>query len=237
MERWCAIFPCGSCFPAARQAPYKTNNFFLCRLERQNHLDKEVHRIVCGNHRQARRLFGRKETAGKPAPARQTDGYRVRSGQQLRCHRPDQSGNGEGSVRQDSNPPYPADVPDGICRVDRYLLHKLWQLQDINLQLSRKMTKPPIFEGWRTSSTSFDSSVHVQICAGPVPAHDSAPVHNRHSPLKGDFNDVRAGSPASAPVLPRAAAPTKTKYLNFGIEAENIPDRKAGGAVLRRAVF
>ncbi len=40
------------CFLRPRQRPYKTNNFYAA-LERQNHLDKEVHRIVCGNHRQA----------------------------------------------------------------------------------------------------------------------------------------------------------------------------------------
>jgi len=35
------------CFLRPKQRPYKTNNFYAA-LERQDHLDKEVHRIVYG---------------------------------------------------------------------------------------------------------------------------------------------------------------------------------------------
>ncbi len=58
------------CFLRPKQRPYKTNNFYAA-LERQDHLDKEVHRIVYGKHRLAPPPAGKKpRTAGKARPAK-----------------------------------------------------------------------------------------------------------------------------------------------------------------------
>ena len=56
------------CFFRPKQRPYKTNNFYVA-LERQDHLDKEVHRIVYGKRRLASPPVGKKSrTAGKARP-------------------------------------------------------------------------------------------------------------------------------------------------------------------------
>ena len=56
------------CFLRPKQRPYKTNNFYVA-LERQDHLDKEVHRIVYGKRRLASPPVGKKSrTAGKARP-------------------------------------------------------------------------------------------------------------------------------------------------------------------------
>ena len=58
------------CFLRPKQRPYKTNNFYAA-LERQDHLDKEVHRIVYGKRRLAPPSVGKKpRTAGKARPAK-----------------------------------------------------------------------------------------------------------------------------------------------------------------------
>ena len=59
-------------YPKGR--PYQTENIYAA-LERQNHLDKEVHRIVCGNHRQAPppvRTEGRAAGKARARKAKQT---------------------------------------------------------------------------------------------------------------------------------------------------------------------
>lgn len=57
------------CFLRPRQRPYKTYNFYAA-LERQDHLDKEVHRIVYSNPRQAPPSVRRKRRTAGEARAR-----------------------------------------------------------------------------------------------------------------------------------------------------------------------
>ncbi|MDL2273705.1 ATP-binding protein [Oscillospiraceae bacterium OttesenSCG-928-G22] len=119
--------------------------------------------------------------------------------------------------------------PDGICRVTDTRYTKTIQFQDINYQLSQNEDKTAIFEGWCDFLNYFDSSVHLQfsffnLSAGTERFEESVFI----SPTGDGFDDIRA---EYAEMLRGQLAKgnnglTKTKYLTFGIEAENLKAAK-----------
>ena len=119
--------------------------------------------------------------------------------------------------------------PDGICRVTDTYYTKTVQFQDINYQLSQNDDKAAIFEGWSDFLNFFDSSVHVQIsCLDLSTPHDSAAANIVIPPQKDDFNDLRREYTGilQSQFAKGSSGLTKTKYLTFGIEAENIRTAK-----------
>ena len=125
--------------------------------------------------------------------------------------------------------PYQRMFPDGICRVTDTYYTKTVQFQDINYQLSQNEDKTAIFDGWCDYLNYFDSSIRFQLsfinlAAGGGDFGTSITIQ----PRKDSFNSVRQEYSA---MLENQLAKgnnglSKTKYLTFGIEAENIKAAK-----------
>ena len=125
--------------------------------------------------------------------------------------------------------PYQRMWPDGICRVTDSYYTKTIQFQDINYQLAQNDDKTSIFEGWCDFLNYFDSSIHLQfsflnLTASPETFEQSIVIPDRDD----GFNDVRH---EYAEMLQSQLAKgnnglTKTKFITFGVEAENYKAAK-----------
>ena len=125
--------------------------------------------------------------------------------------------------------PYREMSRDGICRVKKNVYSKSLQFFDVNYRLAQRDDQAAIFEGWCDCLNYFDSGVHVQISFA-----------NRHGgmkeyesvvdiPPKGDaYDDIRL---EYSGMLKEKLAKgnngiTRSKYISFAIEAENISDAR-----------
>jgi len=119
--------------------------------------------------------------------------------------------------------------PDGICRVTDTFYTKTVQFQDINYQLSQNEDKTAIFEGWSDFLNYFDSSIRFQLSFLNLSTAQDGYARSIVIPLRADkFNDVRD---EYSEMLQNQLAKgnnglTKTKYLTFGIDANNIKTAK-----------
>ena len=115
--------------------------------------------------------------------------------------------------------------PDGICRVTDTRYTKTIQYQDINYQLSQNEDKTAIFEAWCDFLNYFDSSVQFQLSFVNLSASQETFARSISIPPCGDeFDGIRA---EYAGMLQNQLARgnnglIKTKYLTFGIEADNL---------------
>lgn len=115
--------------------------------------------------------------------------------------------------------------PDGICRVTDTFYTKTIEYQDINYQLSQNEDKTAIFEGWCDFLNYFDSSIQFQLSFLNLAASRSSFSKSITIPPQGDgFDHIRA---EYTEMLQNQLAKgnnglVKTKYLTFGIEAENV---------------
>ena len=125
--------------------------------------------------------------------------------------------------------PYQRMYPDGICRVTDTFYTKTVQFQDINYQLSQNEDKTAIFEGWSDFLNYFDSSIRFQLSFLNLSTAQDGYARSIVIPLRADkFNDVRD---EYSEMLQNQLAKgnnglTKTKYLTFGIDANNIKTAK-----------
>lgn len=121
--------------------------------------------------------------------------------------------------------PYEWMWPDGICRVTETHYTKTIQFQDINYQLSQNEDKTAIFEGWCDFLNYFDSSIHFQLSFLNLAASEETFANSISIPQQGDdFDSIRA---EYTTMLQNQLARgnnglIKTKYLTFGIDADNI---------------
>ena len=119
--------------------------------------------------------------------------------------------------------------PDGICRVTDNYYTKTIQYQDINYQLSQNEDKTAIFDGWCDFLNYFDSSVKFQLSFVNLSAtKDSFARNISIAPQGDDFDGIRA---EYTQMLQNQLARgnnglIKTKYLTFGVEAENLKAAK-----------
>jgi len=119
--------------------------------------------------------------------------------------------------------------PDGICRVKDGYYTKTIQYQDINYQLSQNEDKTAIFDGWCDFLNYFDSSVKFQLSFVNMTATRDTWRDSVSIPLQGDhFDSIRN---EYTKMLQNQLARgnnglMKTKYLTFGIEAENYRTAK-----------
>ena len=119
--------------------------------------------------------------------------------------------------------------PDGICRVTDTRYTKTIQYQDINYQLSQNEDKTAIFESWCDFLNYFDSSVQFQLSFVNLSASQETFARSITIPPCGDeFDAIRA---EYAEMLQNQLARgnnglIKTKYLTFGIEADNLRTAK-----------
>ena len=121
--------------------------------------------------------------------------------------------------------PYLRMLPDGICHVRDQLYTKTIGFQDINYQLAQNEDKTAIFESWCDFLNHFDSSIYFQfsflnMTANAKDYESSIAI----KPQDDDFDSIRT---EYADMLHNQLAKgnnglTKTKYLTFGIEADNI---------------
>jgi type IV secretory pathway VirB4 component len=125
--------------------------------------------------------------------------------------------------------PYREMYRDGVCRVNDRLYTKTITFQDINYHLAQNEDKTQIFENYCDFLNYFDSSVSVQLSfinqfGNPEDFHKSIDI-----PETGDgFDSIRR---EYADMLKNQLAKgnnglTKTKYITFGIEADNLKAAK-----------
>ncbi len=119
--------------------------------------------------------------------------------------------------------------PDGVCRVKPGYFTKTVVFQDINYQLNQNEDKTAIFDGWCDFLNYFDSSVRFQLSFINTAANKDTYGQSIVIPPQGDdFDSIRA---EYTEMLRNQLAKgnnglVKTKYLTFGIEAENLKTAK-----------
>jgi len=123
--------------------------------------------------------------------------------------------------------PYQRMYQDGICRVTDKFYTKTVQFQDINYQLSQNEDKTAIFEGWSDFLNYFDSSIRFQLSfLNLATPRDGQSIVIRLRP--DGYDDVRG---EYSGMLQNQLAKgnnglTKSKFLTFGIEAEDMKTAK-----------
>ena len=125
--------------------------------------------------------------------------------------------------------PFQRMFPDGICRVKDNYYTKTIQFQDINYQLNQNEDKTAIFESWCDFLNYFDSSIRFQLSFLNLSASQESFANSIVIPAQGDgFDDLRQ---EYTTMLQNQLAKgnnglIKTKYLTFGIDADNYKSAK-----------
>ena len=125
--------------------------------------------------------------------------------------------------------PYQRMWPDGICRVTDSHYTKTVQFQDINYQLSQNEDKTAIFESWCDFLNYFDSSIRFQLSFLNLAASEDTFARSIDIPPQGDdFDSIRQEYTGmlQGQLAKGNNGLVKTKYLTFGIDAENLKTAK-----------
>ena len=121
--------------------------------------------------------------------------------------------------------PYRHIFPDGICHVGDKLYTKTLQFGDINYQIAQNEDKTAIFESWCDFLNYFDSTIKFQLTFLNTTANTKDFEKSVFiAPQADDFDSIRT---EYSEMLHNQLARgnnglVKTKYLTFGMEAENI---------------
>jgi len=125
--------------------------------------------------------------------------------------------------------PYLRMHPDGICQATDALYTKTIQFQDINYQLAQNEDKTAIFDGWCDFLNYFDSSIRFQfsflnLSASIEEFEQSILIPNQND----DFDDIRKeyANMLRGQLAKGNNGLSKTKFITFGIEAENLRTAK-----------
>ncbi len=126
--------------------------------------------------------------------------------------------------------PYQRMWPDGICRVTDNYYTRTIQYQDINYQLAMNEDKNSIFGGWCDFLNYFDPSIRFQFNFLNLNANAATFEDSIHMPLSDEY--FRAICLEYEAMLRNQFTKgnnglTKTKYITFGIEADDIKSAKA----------
>ena len=116
---------------------------------------------------------------------------------------------------------------DGICQVTPPHFTKTIQFRDINYQLSDNEDKQAIFDGWCDFLNYFDSSIKFQFSFVNLTALRES--FARAIPLRSDqFESIQRELSKIIEVQQAKGnnGIVKTKYLTFGIDADNIRSAK-----------
>lgn len=125
--------------------------------------------------------------------------------------------------------PYETMYKDGVCRVNERLYTKTIAFQDINYQLAQNDDKTLIFEGWCDFLNYFDSTVYLQLSFINEFGNMQDFQQSVHIPDQSDnYNEIRH---EFSEMLKNQLAKgnnglVKTKYVTFGIEADNYKAAK-----------
>lgn len=121
--------------------------------------------------------------------------------------------------------PYRHIFPDGICHVGDNLYTKTLQFGDINYQIAQNEDKTAIFESWCDFLNYFDSTIKFQLTFLNTTANTKDYEKSVFiAPQADDFDSIRTEyTEMLHNQLSRGNnGLVKTKYLTFGIEADNI---------------
>ena len=138
-------------------------------------------------------------------------------------------GNKEKKITAQQSIPYREMGKDGICRVEDGYYSKTIRIYDINYQLEQNEDKNAIFENWGDFLNYFDSTIHFQLSF--INHHSNMAEYEdviRIKKQNDSFDDLRM---EFAQMLRNQLAKgnnglVRTKYLTFGIEADNIREAK-----------
>ncbi len=124
--------------------------------------------------------------------------------------------------------PYERIWPEGICRVKDNFYTKTILFQDINYQLCQQEDKQAIIGGWCDFLNYFDNSVRVQIGFLNLPLSGGSPRQIRLQAQEPEYEEV---CNEYFEVLQKQQAKgnnglNKSKFITFGIEAENLKEAK-----------
>jgi hypothetical protein len=125
--------------------------------------------------------------------------------------------------------PYREMYRDGICRVDERLYTKTIVFGDINYFLADKESQTQIFEGYCDFLNYFDSSVLIQLSCVNQYGNTDEFKKSIDIPLAGDdFDEIRGeyGGMLNNQLAKGNNGLTKTKYVTFGIRADNLKAAK-----------
>mgnify|MGYP007118138285 FL=1 len=136
--------------------------------------------------------------------------------------------------------PYREMARDGICRVQDRYYSKTIRFYDINYQLAQNEDKNAIFENWCDFLNYFDSSIHFQLSF--INHHSSMNEFEsviQIKPRHDAFDEVRM---EYVQMLRNQLAKgnnglVRTKYITFGIEAENYPGSETKAGTNRNGYF
>ena len=125
--------------------------------------------------------------------------------------------------------PYLRMHADGICQATDALYTKTIQFQDINYQLAQNEDKTAIFDGWCDFLNYFDSSIRFQfsflnLSASIEEFEQSILIPDQND----DFDDIREeyANMLRGQLAKGNNGLSKTKFITFGIEAENLRTAK-----------
>ena len=138
-------------------------------------------------------------------------------------------GNKEKKITAQQSIPYREMGKDGICRVEDGYYSKTIRFYDINYQLAQNEDKNAIFENWCDFLNYFDSTIHFQLSF--INHHSNMTEYEDVIRIKkqyDSFDDLRM---EFAQMLRSQLAKgnnglVRTKYITFGIEADNIREAK-----------
>jgi hypothetical protein len=125
--------------------------------------------------------------------------------------------------------PYREMYRDGICRVDERLYTKTIVFGDINYFLADKESQTQIFEGYCDFLNYFDSSVSIQLSCINQYGNTDEFKKSIEITLTGDeFDPIRGeyGGMLDNQLAKGNNGLTKTKYVTFGIRADNFKAAK-----------
>ena len=125
--------------------------------------------------------------------------------------------------------PYREMCRDGICVVNSHYFTKQIQFHDLNYQLAQNDDKNNIFENYCDFINYFDSSIHAQISC----LNQRTDMEEFYRAIRiRERNDGQDWSRAEFSAMLKGQfekgnnGRTRTKYITFGIEAENLKDAK-----------
>lgn len=119
---------------------------------------------------------------------------------------------------------------DGICKVSNNYYTKMVEFHDINYDLLEIEDKGTILEEYSKLINYFDPAIHFQLFLFNRQVNEKILMEQFDIPLQGDeFDDIRM---EYTDMLQKQAAKgnngiLKSKYLIFGIEADNLRDARS----------
>ena len=197
------------------------------RKKEAKRADREEKRRKKGSRKSGAQRKDRKPTLNKRTERKHSYSEKKSSTGKVRCTNVKRKQ--ERNISAQNSIPYREMAKDGICRVQEKYYSKTIRFYDINYQLAQNEDKNAIFENWCDFLNYFDSTIHFQISF--INHHSNMKEFEsviQIQPQNDAFDDVRM---EYAQMLRDQLAKgnnglVRTKYITFGIEAENIREAK-----------